>query len=725
MSALSGSCQDPFMGPRERLETLAQLHAVELAYHDISGTLHVASNDNLVRILGNLGVRADTEEDVEDALRSRRLELARRVLEPVVVFWEGQPPVFVLRVPVAKLPGRYRVELRFEQGTALNLQGELSTLRIIETFEVEGEIYVDLEMRVTERLPFGYHRLQVDVGDEAHEALALSAPMTAYVPEEDRMWGLFAPTYALHGRRTLGAGGFAELAHLVDVTQMAGGHVVATLPLMAAFLDELFQPSPYVPVSKLFWNELFLDLHQLARAQGSEAARIALADPELLDEAERLREAPLVDYFAQARLHRTVLEILAREAYDSSVTRAEIETFAMRHPRAADYARFRAVTEGRRSAWPTWPDRLRDGHLEPGDYDEASFRYHLYGQWRAEQQLSELAARARAAGGGLYLDLPLGVHPDGYDAWRDRDVFLQGVNAGAPPDALGPEGQDWGFRPLHPERLRQTRYRYLIETLRTQVRHSGILRIDHVMGLHRIFCVPWGLGGQHGVYVRYRPEEIWAIVCLESRRHGAMIVGEDLGTVPDEVRATMSQHDVQRMFVLQFEIEADRRNAIHDIPKNAVASVNTHDTPTFAGFWEAHDIADRERLGRMDGGSANGARAERHRFKGALAGFLEDRALVNGSPSAAEIYRAAILHLAASPSRLVLLNIEDLWLEPEPQNVPGTSDERPNWRRKMRPSLDVLGDMPAVRVTLAEVAAARSAGSPPGAEDRLPASTYP
>lgn len=696
------------MSGRDSLETLARLHDIDISYHDVNGHLNVASDETLVYVLRCLGADAGDGDQVEAALAARRIALAERVLEPVLVVWEGEPPVFVIRVPQSRLAARYRIDTHLEQGTSLGIEGELSTLRPVERFEVDGRVFVDLEVRLPERLPFGYHRVAAEIDGGLHEAVLLAAPQRAHPGEVDRMWGVFAPTYALHGARTMGAGGLAELTRMTRITQEAGGHLVGTLPLMAAFLDEPFQPSPYVPVSKLFFNELFLDLHGLAHEQGSDAARIALADPDLLDEAARLRAMPYVDYHAQARLHRTVLEILAREAFEEgSITRAALESYAAQHPRVADYARFRAVTEQHRAPWQTWPERQRSGRIEAGDYDESSFRYHLYAQWRLEEQLRRLGDEARAGGGGLYLDMPLGVHPDGYDAWRERDVFLDGLNAGAPPDALGPDGQDWGFRPLHPERIRATGYRYLIDCIRAQIRNAGILRIDHVMGLHRIFCVPWSMGGAHGAYVRYRPEEIWAIITLESRRHGAMIVGEDLGTVPNEVREAMDRHDIQRMFVLQFEMDPVRERAIRPVPPNAVASINTHDTPTFGGYWEDRDIDDRVALGSLDAGAAHWHKEERGRVKGALCGFLEDRGLIGPHPSPEVIYRAACRYLAQSSCRVVLLNLEDLWLEPEPQNVPGTSDERPNWRRKLGVTLEAVVDHEEVKQTLSTVARER------------------
>ena len=705
---------------RDRLETLARLHSVQLSYHDIAGTEHVASDEALVRILGALGVRAESEQEVHESLRARRLELARRVLEPVITLWADRVPAFALRVPVGELGGRYHLEITgVEPG--IRQEGDLWELRVIESFELEGEGFADLELRLHQRLALGYQRLELHLGSSVFEALIISAPPHAYLPEETKMWGLFAPTYALSSRADLGFGGLRELSDLVDLTQEAGGHIVATLPLMASFLTEPFQPSPYVPVSRLFWNELFLDLSELAEVQGSQAALDALSDPNVRRQIAHFRDGSHVDYRAQAKLHRSILEILAREAFEPGTSwRSELDDFAATDPQVVDYARFRAVTETRQAPWPTWPERMKKGSIEPGDYDEASYRYHLYAQWRAEQQLGEVGARARAGGGGIYLDLPLGVHPDGYDAWRENSVFLDGVNAGAPPDALGPDGQDWGFRPLHPDALRAQHYRYFIECIRTQMRHAGVLRIDHVMGLHRIFCVPWGCGGSQGVYVRYRAEDLWAIITLESQRQGVMVVGEDLGTVPDEVRQAMDRRHIQRMFVLQFEMAGDRGSAIREVPSGAMASINTHDTPTFAGFWDDLDIADRQALGRLAADDAHRARQERNGLKNALCGYLQDRGGVGSHPSPDEVYLAIVHHLALGPARVVLLNLEDLWMETEPQNVPGTCDERPNWRRKVRYPMDRIHELPEVQGALGLIREARRHRPSPSKDSPIP-----
>src|SRR5690606_32969406 len=208
-----------------------------------------------------------------------------------------------------------------------------------------------------------------------------------------------------------------------------------------------------------------------------------------------------------------------------------IEQFASANVHAADYARFRAFCDRRREAWPEWPERLRQGELRDGDYAPEDYDYHLFAQWQADRQLGAVGTARHSGAACLYLDMPLGVNPAGYDAWRFRDLFAAGGSAGAPPDARFTGGQDWGFRPLVPHALRASRYAYIIETLRHHFRHAPMLRLDHVMSLYRLFWVPEGVGAKRGVYVRYPDDELFAILVLESARHNAVVIGEDLGTV--------------------------------------------------------------------------------------------------------------------------------------------------------------------------------------------------
>ncbi|MEM1024522.1 MAG: 4-alpha-glucanotransferase [Myxococcota bacterium] len=688
---------------RERLEALAALHGVETGYHDIEGRWHAAEDGHLLHVLQLLGAPLSGPEEAEEALRFEAWVQLNRVLEPVQVVWEGGTSKAFLQVLSSAATGPFRLRIEGEQDVHI-VEGQLQDARVADHSDHEGRTWLRLEVDLP-RLALGYHRLTLSLGRLEALGTLIVAPATTHAPEGERCWGVFAPTYALRAEGDRGVGDFGHLRRLAQQVADAGGHLVATLPLLSTFLDHPVEPSPYVPASRLFWNELFLDLERLPEAQAPELARM-LEDPAFRREAARLRERSHVDHARAYQLIEPILSAFARAAWDSS-TAAAIETWAEGRTRAWDYARFRAATLERRQVWHQWPLHERRGSTLKVD-DEARVRQHLYVQFRLDEQLRQLGEPLASVGGGLYLDLPLGVHPDGYDAWADQHVFVHGISSGAPPDALAPEGQDWGFRPFHPRRLRESGYAYLIEVMRRQAEIASTLRIDHVMGLHRIFGVPWSLGAKGGTYLRYREDELWAIVCVESQRHRCRVVGEDLGTVPPAVRERMARHRAQRMYVAQFEMEPNPNAALRPIPEHAAASVNTHDTPTFMGFWSHGDIEERVERGVATAEEASHEHSLRNQRVDALR-----TALGEGRPLEAplDVWVELAMRLARSSAPLLLLNLEDLWLEPEPQNVPGTRDERPNWSRRLRLGLENIEQSPELRDLLRALSEARSGSS--------------
>jgi 4-alpha-glucanotransferase len=318
--------------------------------------------------------------------------------------------------------------------------------------------------------------------------------------------------------------------------------------------------------------------------------------------------------------------------------------------------------------------------------------------------VTAVATHSKAAGVQLYLDLPLGVHPDGYDVWRERNAFCLGAAAGAPPDLFFTKGQNWGFPPLHPEAIRTQGYRYVIAYLRHQLQYAGLLRIDHVMGLHRLFCIPQGIEAKDGVYIRYAADELYAIVNLESHRQQTGIIGENLGTVPSYVNRKMARHHLHRMYVLQYALGPDQQQPLQPVPAETVASLNTHDMPTFAAFWDGLDITDRQDLGLLDQTGADEEQRQRETLKAALKQYLESLGwLQDLTGDGSDVYAACLRYLAASPAQTVLVNLEDIWGETNPQNVPGTAAERPNWRRKSRFGFEQFRDLPLVLDRLQEL----------------------
>jgi 4-alpha-glucanotransferase len=343
--------------------------------------------------------------------------------------------------------------------------------------------------------------------------------------------------------------------------------------------------------------------------------------------------------------------------------------------------------------------------------EESLIRYFEYAQRVAEEQLKSLAEEAGRSGVSLYCDLPLGAGRHSYDVWRHRDLFAMGASTGAPPDAYFVQGQDWGFPPWHPDGIRAEGYAHFIAVLRRVLSVAGVLRIDHVMGLHRLFWVPEGMPPADGVYVHYHPEEMYAILCLESHKHGATIVGEDLGIVPREVESSLARHNIVGMHVLQYAVSGDPPG-VRQAPARAAASLNTHDTPPFAAWLEGGDIDDAVRLGFIDRPAAEEAHAGRRRQREALREFLGEQGLAPGGRSSkAGLLRGALRHLARSRARMVIVNLEDLWLEKGRQNIPGTNDEmHPNWRRKAARSIEEIEENAGIAASLREVSVGRTEG---------------
>ncbi|HKI38025.1 MAG TPA: 4-alpha-glucanotransferase [Gemmataceae bacterium] len=695
--------------PNQQLQELATLHGVHLNYWDVTGKQVWANDDSLIRTLQALGAPLGGLDDVEAALEQRRRDLWGRRLEPVAVCWDGYPPELLFRCSEADLDTPHQCRLVLESGQTYTWTMTPGELPDAGGIDLDGTVYAARRLRLIGPYALGYHQLTIEGGGHTAECTLIAAPerpAEAQASRTAKNWGLFVPLYALHSARSWGAGDYADLEELVSWVQRQGGGMVATLPLLAAFLDEPFEPSPYSPASRLFWNEFYLNVERIPEVQKSPKAQALLGSRQFKDDVAALRKAPLVNYRDQMALKRRVLEECARTlTADSSGRRAALEEYVQGDPAVRDYAVFRAIGEQRRAAWQTWPAALRDGAVTAGDFDPALADYHCYVQWLAREQLQGLATKARANGPGLYLDLPLGVNSSGYDTWRHREGFALDTAAGAPPDPFFAKGQNWGFPPLHPERIREGGYQYLRAYLRHHMRLAGVLRIDHMMGLHRLYWIPHGMEAKDGVYVGYRAEEQYAVFSLEAHRHGTVIVGEDLGTVPEELPGMMARHNMHRMYVLQYQAQP-RDEALSPIFPGAVASINTHDMPTFAAFWQGLDIDDRLDLGLFDAESADEERERRRELIRSVETFLQQRGFLKESKERAAplaVLRACLNFLATGPGRVALANVEDFWLEAHPQNVPGTWRERPNWMRRARRSLEEFTRMPTVLQALREM----------------------
>jgi len=689
------------------LRRLARLHGVQSSYVDQERRRVFASPSALLTALRALGAPVVAARDMPQAIRARQRELWEWRLEPVLVAWEGRLPAIELRLPAGSARGRAELTLEFEGGGLRAWRVDLDEAPALARRDLDRESYVAVALPGPGDLPLGYHRLTLEAAGRRLEARVIAAPARAYTTGATRDWGVFLPLYALHSRRSWGVGDLTDLEGLVDWAAAKHAGFVGTLPLLASFLDQPFDPSPYAPASRLFWNELFVDVTRV-RLPGRQAGSAAGWDDELVREADALSELPLVAYRETMAVKRAVLEGQARAYLATRPGREALEGFLDDHPAVRDYARFRAAIERHGPNWRVWPERQRHGQLEPTDYAAATADYHAFAQWQATLQMQALARRSREKAVGLYFDLPVGCHADGYDPWRYQSIFVSGMSVGAPPDLVTTSGQDWGFEPLSPDGLRRSGYDYVIAYLRHHLSVASILRLDHVMGLHRLYWVPAGATARDGVYVRYRPEELYAVLCLESQRHQAAIVGENLGIVPTAVDRALARHAVSGMYVMARSLQPDQAKPVRPIGRRVIASFGTHDMSPFAAFWQGSDLDNRVRLGVLDSRRAAREKEERAARKAALLAYLRRRGLIAGD-DLADVLRACLVLLAESPAERVLVNLEDLWLETRSQNVPATTDEHPNWRHKARYGLEELSERPEVEQALALVRGARRA----------------
>jgi 4-alpha-glucanotransferase len=686
--------------PMELLHQLADVHGVQTSFHNDRGDYYQASPEALVAVLQSLGAPLQRIEDGAEALRQHWHSFWRRLIEPVCVVWDGRRGEVTLRLPGSE-SGTVDCRLELEAGEVRSWSSPVNNLAVVESAMNENVHFVGRRCALPEELPLGYHRLRLQFGKQSAECLVIAAPERAYALPGGtcKTWGVFLPTYAIRTERNWGAGDFTDLGNLIGWVQGQGGGLVGTLPLLAAFLDERFEPSPYSPASRLFWNEFYLDVDKVV---ADETAGKVAVSAEIQSQCAALRAAPLVDHQQVMALKRRVLsQVQEWIFFGSCARRGEFEEFLAAHPRVRDYATFRAASERLRTSWNTWAEPMRSGTLKAGDFEEKNAQYHALVQFFAHNQMRSVAEKADVSGSGLYLDFPLGVNTDSFDVWRERSSFASGMSAGAPPDSFFTKGQDWGFPPLHPENIRSDGYRYLRDSLCHHMQDAGVLRIDHVMGLHRFYWVPKGLGPTQGVYVRYPVNELYAVYCLESVRHKVVLVGEDLGTVPDGVRPAMSQHNIHRLYVGQYEIQPNAERPFAPASPGAIASLNTHDMPTFTAFWKELDLDDRHDLGILDDATSKQERERRDNIRKAVIQFLRKAGLLGEDAGVPAVLRGCLRMLARTEADVVLANLEDLWQTTQPQNVPGTWRERPNWRHKAAHNLEEFDGLPEVRETLA------------------------
>ncbi len=727
-------------------DELAQLAArcgIQPGYHDVWGKWREISADTLRTLLATMGIPVQDRYERESALAELEARAWRRRLPPVQVIHGGEN---ALRITV-NLPADEMTRLDWclaqENGQTHRGTIEPQTLAVIERHMIDGSEH----RRCGFELPFqpepGYHRFTLTAknpGDADTSMTLIVAPPRCHEPPAlqngARAWGLSAQLYALRSRRNWGIGDFTDLMDFIDHAARLGADAVGLNPLHVLFPDKPAHRSPYSPSSRLFFNSLYLDLDKIIELDGSDAVRQSVRDRDFQGRLRALRERELVDYPGVAAVKFPVLEKLFENFRKRELDAGTRRTAAFRaftqqgggplycHALfEALQAHFSAQQPPLRG-WSSWPAEFRNPASEAVAAFAAAHRdrvdFYLYLQWQIAEQLTAVGKYAREAGlrVGLYLDLAVGVDRQGAEAWAHQRVYAAGASIGAPPDLYNLKGQDWGLPPLIPAELAESGYALFIATLRNNMRYAHALRIDHVMGLMRLYWVPAGKTAASGAFVHYPLKDLLGILALESQRSQCFVIGEDLGTVPNEVRRALGPLGVLSYRVMYFEKHDDGRfKAPPEYPAQALAAVSTHDLPTLAGFWEGVDLAVRRELDLFPSDDLCEQQIrERAADRAQLLAALERDGLLPGgmttqpadTPHMSDELAAAIHRFVArTPSQLVLVQLEDALGQRGAVNLPATADEHPNWQRKLSVPLEDFHDHRLLRKIAAAVNAER------------------
>jgi len=651
----------------QALHDLAHAAGIEIDWRDVNGQNQRVSDDSLRAVLGAIGFPAATESEIAEshAALSREMQGAAQRLITAEIY---RP----IRLQAA--PGRFKITL--ESGETI--EGEAA----------ESNGMIDLPQIAQA----GYHKLEIN-GRET--ALAV-APPRAFTLEDaakgQKIWGLAVQLYALRRNGDGGIGDFTALASFARAAAAHGADAVAISPVHAQFYNDVTRFSPYSPSNRAAFNALHIGEDSQHQADDglidwptSSAAKLA---------ALRKSFANFQDHASLTAFRQNSGPGLERHALFEALQTSLSE----HHPAAQD--------------WRQWPEAYRDPQnpavfrFSQDNAHEVSF--HAYLQYRADQGMREAQKAARDAGMkiGIIADLAVGTDHAGSQSWSRQDEVLRGLEIGAPPDAVNREGQSWGITAFSPRGLRNSGFAAFIEMLRHALRHAGGVRIDHVMGLARLWVIPQGLSSAEGAYLRLPAEDLMRLVILESQRHRAVILGEDLGTLPHGYQERLDAAGIAGLRLLWFERHGLYFKPPSEWTKTAVAMTSTHDLPTVAGWWQGVDIAWREKL-NMAGDSEELRVEERGKLWGAFHESGATRAMRPADEDGASAVDAACAHLGYAACTLGLLPIEDVLAAPEQPNLPGTIDQHPNWRRRLSAPAEELLARPDVTARLAALNAAR------------------
>jgi 4-alpha-glucanotransferase len=721
---------EPAPNYESALQRAALLWGIQPDYWDIFGKRHVTTPESQKTLLTSLGVPAETREDLDRAIEQRLWDEWSTIGAPTLVV-SLETGWIHIQVAESDATGDLRASFCWEDGRVETADLDLSSLPDAGSAELRGRRFVRKHLLLPPNAPLGYHELRLSSGGSSSISRLILAPERCWSPggatDHRRTAGLAVSLYGLRSSRNWGFGDLTDLHTLIDwAAEEAGVTFIGLNPLHALANREPYNTSPYLPICTFYRNPIYLDIERIPDFAASPLCRRLLETKAVQGRTAELRASQYVEYGKVWSLKLRCLKaafrhFLAHE-YKSNTDRAlrfrrYVETQGLLLDRYAVYCALdEAMHKKDRNVW-LWTDWPRE-YQDPDSAETQRFArdhwrlvlFYKYSQWLLDEQIAEAQAYAQKRGLniGLYHDLALATDRFGSDLWAHRPYYVAGARVGAPPDDFSPEGQDWAFPPPNAWRHQQDGYRLYAELIRKAARHGGALRIDHVMRFFRLFWIPDGKGPKDGTYVHDHPDDVLRILALESVRNKFAVVGEDLGTVEPYIREALERYGVLSYRLLYFEKAKDgtfKRPAQY--PRHALVSATTHDLPTLEGFWSGADIEARRRAGLTPDEEtyrqqliARGQEKQRlldllHRLTLLPAWFPRQASQI--PELAGELHNAIVGFLALTPSELMLVNQEDLFKDPEQQNLPGSTEQYPNWRHKMRFSLEELRTNPFAR----------------------------
>lgn len=717
------------MANSELVCKLAHLRNISSTFQDYRGATTAVDVANIERILAAMGY--DLDDDAGLARRATQLDQHpwQHRLEPVVVInpLRGHSLNLYLTGAERDRTGYWRVD--FEHDLPAQ-EGRFEPTDLVQTgdYWIGDTLYLRLELPLPDDLPTGYHRISLSLAGKADETALIVTPATSFQPDTmargDRIWGTAIQLYTLRSANNWGMGDFGDLAELVDTLADQGADVIGLNPIHSLYPISPEHASPYSPSNRSYVNPLYVVIEQVLEYPRATELQKTMSGADKQAELARLRDQAQVDYTGVSALKYRALsdlyQVFRRDHLGQGTERdLAFRAFVEQQGEPLrEHATFEALLAHFRKqdpmawGWPCWPQDYQNHHSQAvqafADEHDDDISYYQYLQFVADEQLQAVDRQAKGRGMriGLYRDLAVGADRGGAEVWGNRESFCLNAAVGAPPDALGPNGQNWGLPPFDPIKLKAEGYHSFITLLRNNMRACGALRIDHAMSLLRLWWCPPGESAAYGAYVYYDLYDLLGILNLESQRNQCMVIAEDLGTVPDEVIETFPRAQLYSNKVFYFEMSDGVCTAPEDYAERALAIVCNHDMPTVYAFWAMSDLDLRQQLGMFasEADFQGERKARSHAKQAILDALVHYQRLPEGVSSDAEQVPEMTLplclaiheHLATCRSQIVAVQLEDLMLINAPVNIPGTSDEYPNWRRKLTKPLAELFADPAI-----------------------------